>query len=192
VLQGRLNGESLAGATSGDFGSLNRRRYDAAAGLWPSVRFGRQPAPAKCWSEWLQNVTRVFTNPPRPQPIRYNGTLYVKGFRLCDITSLTGRTIRGIIPQEAFELGGLPIDCTNTKVPDQLWRTLVADRGPDGINPPAWYARACCICLDHRDVNGNLDTEMLIRPKSAPSALIAFLERVRRVKWNRKFFQSLS
>jgi hypothetical protein len=71
--------------------------------------------------------------------IRYYGTLCIKDFRLCGITSLTDRAALGIIPQEAFEMGGLPIDCTNTKVPDQLWCTLVADRGPDGINPPAWY-----------------------------------------------------
>jgi hypothetical protein len=67
ALQGRLNGESLVGTTSGNFSSLNRRLYDAAAGLWPSVRFGRQPAPAKSWSKWLQSVTRVSTYPSRPQ-----------------------------------------------------------------------------------------------------------------------------
>ena len=29
------------------------------------------------------------------------------------------------------------------RVPDILWRLLVADRGPTGGKPPQWYKRAC-------------------------------------------------
>jgi hypothetical protein len=74
------------------------------------------------------------------------------------------------------------------EVPDQLWRTLVADRGPDGTNAPAWYRRACLECLTHVDNVGNLNTNKFRNVEDTPETMKLFLKRVRNVVWNRKFF----
>jgi hypothetical protein len=73
-------------------------------------------------------------------------------------------------------------------VPDKLWRTLVADRSPDGGNPPGWYRRACLQSLKQReftDVNGSMNVSNL---HLANHITKQFLKRVRSVIWNRTFF----
>jgi hypothetical protein len=95
-----------------------------------------------------------------------------------------------MIQQEAFDIGGWSLNTVLEKVPDQLWRTLVADRGPNGTNAPSWYHRACLNCLSHVDQNGDLDTKNLKKLDGTPNTIVQFLERVQRVVWNMRFFQA--
>lgn len=73
------------------------------------------------------------------------------------------------------------------KIPDLLWRPLVADRGMDGKSVPPWYRRACMYCLHKASPDGDLNTSKLIANKSAPETVVHFLKRVQAVIWNRKF-----
>ncbi|KAH9203526.1 hypothetical protein DL95DRAFT_472296 [Leptodontidium sp. 2 PMI_412] len=75
-------------------------------------------------------------------------------------------------------------------VPDKLWRTLVADRGPDGKSAPPWYSRTCLECLHHRDRYGDLDIPKLMGNSNTPSTQITFLKRVQAIVWNRRFFET--
>lgn len=127
-------------------------------------------------------------------PEKYDGTLSVRGFVLDTITECSGRVAgKGIVPVEALTMGGWthrgPVD---QGVPDQLWRTLVADRGPDGAPPPSWYRRTCLECLQKTDRAGDLDIEGLKRGRipHTSSSEIAFLERVQCVIWGRRFFKT--
>jgi hypothetical protein len=133
------------------------------------------------------------TPPQKPLVKKFDGTLHVKGFYLDVIgEKLTGRVVHGVIPVEAFEYGGWeskPEDeATPDHVPDRLWRTLVADRGPNGTNAPTWYRRACLECLMHRNPNGDLNTHEFKHLRDTPITMKSFLERVRSVIWCRKFF----
>jgi len=137
------------------------------------------------------------TKPEPASPInvsrRFDGTLHVRGFHLDTIgKKLTGRVVNGVIPFEAFEFGGWtskPEDeVTPDRVPDPLWRTLVADRGPNGTNAPTWYRRACLACLIHANSNGDFNTQEFKHMPGTPIAIKSFLERVRSVIWCRKFF----
>jgi hypothetical protein len=137
------------------------------------------------------------TETTSPAPSKYDGSLTVKGIHLDTVDSVSPRvTARGVIPEEALTMGGWihkdpPME--DQEVPDQLWRTLVADRGPNGTSAPPWYRRACLECLEHTDRQGDLDIEDLkkkTQPKKTPSMMIAFLERVQQIVWGRRFFKT--
>jgi hypothetical protein len=208
TLQGRKNGDSLVGCHE----RQNHQHYHASGNLHPSVEFGkcRQEAEAFFDATLLENPTQpnrsslrgstVIPKSPN-QPIetslqlgakKFDGTLHVKGFKLDTIKNISGRVSGGIIPVEAFEFGGWPNVPAGGRppdeVPDELWRTLVADRGFDGTNAPAWYRRACLEILTHVDNNGDLNTNKFKDIEDTPATMKLFLKRVRNVVWNRKFF----
>jgi hypothetical protein len=89
---------------------------------------------------------------------------------------------------EWLELGGcLPVSDTKPP-PENFWRTLVADRGPDGSNVPLWYFRAFVQCLHNLTLTGDINTNRLIfQWEEETSLVVAFLRRVQSVIWNRKF-----
>jgi hypothetical protein len=125
-------------------------------------------------------------------PENHDGTLSVRGFILETITECSVRVLgKGIVPVEALTMGGWNHRSPDNKeVPDQLWRTLVADRGPDGAPPPLWYRRICLACLSHTNSAGDLDIDGLKRRPNISSLSIAFLERVQSVIWGRRFFKT--
>ncbi|TGO27680.1 hypothetical protein BPAE_0038g00260 [Botrytis paeoniae] len=72
-----------------------------------------------------------------------------------------------------------------------LWRTLVGDHGPDDVNAPNWYRRACAYCLDiylPRDPSGDWNTNDMKTVGKAPAAMLQLLDRVQAVVWKRRFF----
>ncbi|KAF7196751.1 Heterokaryon incompatibility protein 6, OR allele [Pseudocercospora fuligena] len=112
-----------------------------------------------------------------------DGTIEVKGIELGTI-QWTEQSLEGAIPGNALKrLGG----SDPHEVPDKLWRTLVADRGADGRNPPVWYYRACCYVMAHRSASGNIKTEEIIM-NDPPQIVRDYLKRVQTVVWNRRFF----
>ncbi|KAI0872198.1 heterokaryon incompatibility protein-domain-containing protein [Hypoxylon argillaceum] len=116
-------------------------------------------------------------------------SLFVKGFTLATIGEVSPRCTGGVIVQESLMMGfGKGSRRYGDSVPDKIWRTLVADRGPDGKIPPAWYQRACLRCLEIADTfnNGDLNIGELLQGNS--DMLKKYLIRVRNVTWNRRFF----
>ncbi|KAI9733945.1 MAG: hypothetical protein M1834_002601 [Cirrosporium novae-zelandiae] len=200
VLLGRHNGDSLVGSLE----RQNQQNYDASAGLSAHVKFGKYNIPGVLKAKITKeiNITSLNTIPDPgapspdysarysiPQQVQYDGTLHVKGFRLDRIKS-SYQVLNGVIDGKALALGGWPRQCNKKQVPDQLWKTLVADRGPNGTITPTWYRRACLECLAKVDVNGNLSTKELLTNEHTPRQMVSFLERTTRVIWNRKFFSS--
>jgi hypothetical protein len=206
-LKGRKNGDSLVGCHE----RQNHQHYHASGNLRPHVEFGKfkhwdasqnlsiidESNPAGMSSVvGLSDLPGIPNQQSKPTEVRrtnkFDGTLNVKGFKLDTIKNISGRVLDGIIPVEAFEYGGWPKVPEDGKfpheVPDRLWRTLVADRGPDGTNAPPWYRRACLECLTHVGSNGDLNTNKFKDFEDTPSAMKQFLKRVRDVVWNRKFF----
>lgn len=150
ALNGRMNGDSFVGSLE----RQNQQHYNASAGLWPYVKFGKLKGPEAMLEPPELGLQRP-TQPPRLISSKYDGTLYIRGFPLGEIEGLSGRVADGMINQEALEMGGWPLKNTSDKVPEQLWRTLVADRGDNCINAPSWYHRACLECLSHTNENGD-------------------------------------
>lgn len=203
ALNGRINGDSFVGHQE----RQHHQHYNASANLPPWWKFGKceqsEKEPAKRKQTQSQVLAEAPTEstqagtacPPPNAPVqpqrrkKLDGTLFIKGFRLGEITKIFGR-VKGMIQQEALEMAGWPTNSGRDKVPDQLWRTLVADRGPNGTNAPSWYRRACLECLKYVDLGGDLFTDDLKTMKGAPKMIVSFLERVQRVVWNRRFFHS--
>jgi hypothetical protein len=125
---------------------------------------------------------------PHP-PLGNKASLFACGFRADTISKLGPRSSEGIILCEWLELGGC--NTVGETVPEDFWRTLVADRGPNGSNVPSWYNRAFLYCLHQLTPNGDINTNRLIAECEAESALVVeFLQRVQSVIWNRKFLVS--
>jgi hypothetical protein len=86
----------------------------------------------------------------------------VRGFAVAKISQVSVRvTGGGLIPAEALEMGGWKNDSPN--VPDQIWRTLVANRGSNDTRAPSYYRHACLECLRQINRNGDLDIKDLKR-----------------------------
>ena len=94
-----------------------------------------------------------------------------------------------MIPAEWLQLGGWvePGSGASSEIPHYFWRTLVADRDPTGQPAPKRYYTALNNALTKRNSNGDLITTDLIR-HGRPEEMVAFLQRVQDIIWNRKFF----
>lgn len=73
-------------------------------------------------------------------------SMYVEGFIVDVIIQKKPSAMEGIIPHSWLEAGGWKD--SSAFPPDAFWRTIVADRGPNGVNPPAFYPRACKTALN--------------------------------------------
>ena len=139
-----------------------------------SATFSR-PSPTRSHSSSSLQMESIFQN-----------MLHVMGVELGRIKKRSNRITLGIVPAEWLEVTGWQRKNPG-RVPDMLWRTLVAARGPDGHFPPRWYRRACSHCLSDKDVmtpNADLNTQ-----KTPSSDIMAqFLSRAKSVVYSRQFF----
>ncbi|KAN0102657.1 Heterokaryon incompatibility protein (HET) domain containing protein [Hyaloscypha variabilis] len=166
VHNGRINADSLVGG----FERENKQYYNASGSLLPWFSFGKT----------------------QDSSTKFDETLEVKGCVLGVIEKISNEALEGIIPSNGLELGGLSVLSHPEEIedlPDKLWRTLVADRGPEGTTAPTWYRRACLGCLKHRGSGDDLNTDQFDRySATTPEAMKDFISRVRCVVWKRKFF----
>ena len=110
-------------------------------------------------------------------------SMYVEGFIVDVITHKKPSAMEGIIPHSWLEAGGWKD--RSALPPDRFWRTIVADRGPNGINPPAFYPRACKTALNKSVQGSHISTGKLI--DTGKSEIVAeFLRRVHEVIWSRR------
>jgi hypothetical protein len=100
--------------------------------------------------------------------------LSVEGFKLDDILDVEDAARSGVIPSDWLEHGNLPDvpldrDEKTGEVAESFWRTIVADKGPDGRNPPP------CVCeklftniVENNDVNlGHIHDRSLLDVEDA-------------------------
>ena len=153
---GRRNGELFVGHP-------NRRLYNAARGTAAVPIFG--------------------SNSPDGQLI-FDGTMIVSGFQVGIIKLLGNRAAAGTLYTEWIDMSGWTPGATF--VSDNFWRTLVADRGPNGTPTPTWYHRACLYWLDSFD--GEDVSYDVLQHRHHPSAAVQYMQRVQSVIWNRKLF----
>lgn len=115
-------------------------------------------------------------------------SMYVRGFCLDEVAHVEQASLNGQIPQEWATLGGWP--GAKGPPPDDFWRTLVADRGRDGRNPPVYYSRACRESFSYGGLAGGAIDTMRIINFGRNSILAQFCRRVQAVVWNRSMFRT--
>lgn len=114
-----------------------------------------------------------------------------QGLLIDTITGVSGAIADGVITKKCLEKG----DWSGTREdevregPDKLWRTLVADRGVDGRNPPSLYHRACLHCLVNDTPNGHINIRELL-DETRDYITRDYLKRVQAVTWNRVFLEA--
>ncbi len=116
--------------------------------------------------------------------------MIVSGIQIDEVTEVSPRIPPGLLTQECLEMGGWKGPNDREEVPEELWRTLVAGRGPDGGNPPGWYQRACWECFYLGTASGDINIASLINDPKTPSLIVKFLKRVQGIVWNRVFVRS--
>jgi Heterokaryon incompatibility protein (HET) len=118
-------------------------------------------------------------------------SMYVKGFVLDTIAEVFPASQGGAIPQEWIDAVEWP-DAPYSDPPDVFWRTLVADRGRDGRNPPVYYSRACQESFLKGGLSsGCVSTSDLINNQRC-SVIAQFCRRVQAVIWNRSLIKTKS
>lgn len=110
-------------------------------------------------------------------------SMYVEGFVVDSIKQKKTFAADGIILNEWLSAVGWTD--WSALPPDEFWRTLVADRGPNGVNPPTFYLRACKAALNQSVKGGHINTSTLIH--NGKSTIVAkFLRRVQEVIWMKR------
>jgi hypothetical protein len=100
-------------------------------------------------------------------------SMRVQGFRLGTIRSSLPPATGGMIWKEALEMAGLDEYLgTLDTVHDKLWRTLIADRGPNGSPVPNWHHRACLYSLEHATSSGDGDIDTTTSLEASISSII--------------------
>ena len=120
--------------------------------------------------------------------------MFVTGIHLDTVSEVSARIAAGVLTQECLEMGGWKgRDELQEGIPDELWQTLVAGRGPQGGQPPPFYKRACLGCFELANPSGDIGdinmASLIAKPKT-PSILKVFLKRVQSIVWNRRFLRS--
>jgi hypothetical protein len=145
------------------------------------------------WERWRQiphgqlPVTRASTAPPKleantalPQLPDFSTSnslignqtpshkLHMMGLEIGSITWTSTPVANGVITKGCLEKSGWENSNNGepvVKAPDKLWRTLVADRGPEGENPPPWYLREALHCMALATNNGHINTSGLLEQR---------------------------
>lgn len=192
--------DSLSGRVHGDsfVGQPNRQNYNASFDKSAEgyVEFGEieEDPVLRAYRNTCKaptNSNSPLVTPSVPRKVS-DGTMSVTGLRIDTLEKVRPRSINGIISRESLELGGWvpgPTGQVDPDPPDELWRTMVADRGPEGMNAPKWYLRACRHAFAQRSVTSDIDTRLLI-DQDRDSIVVEFLKRVSDVVWNRSFFRT--
>lgn len=113
-------------------------------------------------------------------------SLFVEGFVLDEVQSIQEPSRLGNIPSKWLAPGGW--HDTDEDPPAEFWRTLVADRGPNGQNPPTFYPRACKESIK-KILGTTLETKLLIN-EGRCTIIAEFLRRVQAVIWNRSLMKT--
>jgi hypothetical protein len=187
-LRSRVNGDSFVGGTE------RRGHYTASGNLPPVFKFGKTKVVEEADEEEVTPIPGTYTDKTKDQkkelPPRFDGTLRVKGFQL-GVIEKTAPMVGGVISRAALELCGWHKGHPAADL-DQVWRILVANRGPDGTNPPNWYRRACKACLEwyDKEPEDTFNTNTLRNMQGTPTGKVEFLDRVQEVVWNRNVIRT--
>lgn len=192
--KGRVYGDSFVG------GSERRGQqghYTASGSTLPAFRFGKTGAVQEIAMKEQNKIPGEYAKAnledKRELPPQFDGTLTVRGFQVGTIDQ-TAPVAGPVISRAALELCGWEkgVGPRPDVDQDQIWRILVANRGPNGSNPPSWYRRACTACLEWYDLQAEdtYNTRELKNMPGTPSGKVDFLDRVQRVVYNRNIIQT--
>lgn len=195
----RMNGENSSGASFNTFfksetttsrvnhSLVHEHYYEQADYYTGNDSVERRLSDASSIDE--SAIEGILIVPPSLRRRERDASIIVRGLRIGILNWATDPITDGVIPDIALRKMRRKMRATAPgEPPEQLWRTLVAERGEDGRNPPPWYHRACRYCLMNKSPNGHLNTDNLLS-QTQPGIVRAFLKRVQAVTWNRRIVE---
>jgi hypothetical protein len=114
-------------------------------------------------------------------------SMSVDGFIFDEIGTLAEVSNVGNVPLSWPRFAGW--QSKSEDLPEDFWRTLVADRGPNSANPPTFYSRACKEALEVIFQGIPLQTKQVI-DQGRCTIIAEFLRRVQTVIWNRALMRT--
>ncbi|EAT89367.2 hypothetical protein SNOG_02636 [Parastagonospora nodorum SN15] len=181
VYHGRKAADSLVGLPGAS-------QYNASGSGWlkkdPQVIFPEDPAPIE---------DEILGGDGSNHSV-HKAMLIVTGVAIGIVSFRNQPFADGVIPRDCLEKLGWNFDWKAKavkEVPDQLWRTLVADRGPKGQAKPKTYRLACQHCLVSLTRNGHMNIKEVLRKTEDSNYTKDYLERVLAVTWDRSFIEGL-
>jgi hypothetical protein len=135
-----------------------------------------------------QGVTR-FSKYKNLNDLHYH-SMFVEGFIVDTVDIVKTASRRGDIPKDWARLGGQRASKNDQwpGLPEEYWRTLVADRGKNG-NPPRHYPRLINQALSMSAKGDAFDTQRWIDHPDC-QVVSDVLERVQSVIWNRRLIRT--
>jgi hypothetical protein len=121
--------------------------------------------------------------------------MFVEGFILDDINEIAAASQQGNIPKDWQELARQENDSPITGsweesiLPEEYWRTLVADRGPNADNAPRYYSRLIRHALKQAVDGDAVNTQDLMNFGGC-KVVGDVLRRVQSVIWNRRLIRT--
>ncbi|KAI1759668.1 heterokaryon incompatibility protein-domain-containing protein [Hypoxylon sp. FL1150] len=112
--------------------------------------------------------------------------IVVSAFRLSEIKEVWDSAAFGNISRSWLEAGGWK---NGTEPPDELWRTLVADRTHEGHKADPWYPMAFQSAARDKELRYGINTSELIHEKNN-AAYSEVFRRVPAVVWNRRLVRT--
>ncbi|KAI0384304.1 heterokaryon incompatibility protein-domain-containing protein [Hypomontagnella monticulosa] len=154
-------------------------RYNADPFVGPAVRGKFYTASG--------SLTQKFRENNWPQIDRSSKSITVDGFELGRATKILDLAVHGSIPPSWLSCGGWK----NAKQlpPQELWRTLVADRTSAGLDPEPAYPSIIQSAVLEKGVEYGINTNEFIHEKDN-SAYHEVFRRVQAVVWNRKLIRA--
>lgn len=113
--------------------------------------------------------------------------IIVRAFELSKIKQIWDAATFGNIPSSWLEAGGWKDE--KEQPPDELWRTLVADRTCEGTKADPWYPMAFQSAVREKELRHGINTAELIHEKNNAAYSEAF-RRVQAVVTNRKLIRT--
>lgn len=145
----------------------------------------------RAFEQKLNEAQDAYIYPPSFDP---KHSLNVKGFAVAKVWKRSEPAAYGNIPGEWLDL--IPEiapfqkwDHTSARErpPAPFWRTLVADRGLDGVShPPRYFEMACKWVYKKVKKTQGLNTSEKLTHGSCPTHVAEFLKRVQCVVWQRR------
>lgn len=117
-------------------------------------------------------------------------SLIVQGFVLEQIDIIEDTALGGTIPKRWLQMADAKGKVNDKPLSEPLWRTLVADRGTNGHNPPPYYRRAFENALSRQAKQAHLVTHKLLQDGNLPSVTGEYLRRVQAVTYNKKLIRT--
>jgi hypothetical protein len=132
---------------------------------------------------------KILENPKSHYPVY---SMWASGFILDEVSTVEHLAQNGNFPYRWLWAGGW-VD-TDQYPEESFWRTLVADRGHLGRNPPTYFPRACRESMKFKaktmsPTGGNLDTKKMIN-EGRCTIVAEFLRRMQEVIWNRQLMKT--